>query len=166
MHPCAVSYCNVKNVNQYMTCYLLQNIFCREFAGTIESHYFREIEMCYFWEIQICHLGKLINNINEVIRAVLDFFIQKFYKHKKHETLTSGKKKKKKKRMLLKNIYGKKSHLFAFCAFTWVSLYLLVLLFFLMRVKSFGKKNKEFKTALITSFILFLKFMLLQAWIL
>ena len=54
--------------------------------------------MCYFWEIQICHLGKLINNINEVIRAVLDFFIQKFYKHKKHETLTSGKKKKKRKK--------------------------------------------------------------------
>ena len=116
MHPCAVSYCNVKNVNQYMTCYLLQNIFCREFAGTIESHYFREIEMCYFWEIQICHLGKLINNINEVIRAVLDFFIQKFYKHKKHETLTSGKKKKKeKKNAPKKHLREKKSLICVLC---------------------------------------------------
>ena len=28
------------------------------------------------------------NNINEVIRAILDFFIQKFYKHKKCKMLT------------------------------------------------------------------------------
>ena len=32
------------------------------------------------------------SNINEVIRAILDFFIQKFHKHKKRETLTSDQK--------------------------------------------------------------------------
>ena len=39
-------------------------------------------------------------NINEVIRAILDFFIQKFHEHKNHKTLTSEQKLK----MLLKNI--------------------------------------------------------------
>ena len=39
-------------------------------------------------------------NINEVIRAILNFFIQKFHEHKKHKTLTSEQKLK----MLLKNI--------------------------------------------------------------
>ena len=29
------------------------------------------------------------SNINEVTRAVLNFFIQKFHNHKKHKTLTS-----------------------------------------------------------------------------
>ena len=40
-------------------------------------------------------LGGAVNvssNISEVIRAILDFFIQKYYKHKKHETLTSEQK--------------------------------------------------------------------------
>ena len=32
------------------------------------------------------------SNISEVIRAILDFFIQKFHEHKKHKTLTSEKK--------------------------------------------------------------------------
>ena len=32
------------------------------------------------------------SNINELIRAILDFFIQKFHKHKKRETLTSDQK--------------------------------------------------------------------------
>ena len=32
------------------------------------------------------------SNVNEVIRAILDFFIQKFHKHKKNETLTSEQK--------------------------------------------------------------------------
>ena len=32
------------------------------------------------------------SNINEVIRAILNFFIQKFHKHKKHKTLTSEQK--------------------------------------------------------------------------
>ena len=54
--------------------------------------------------------------------------------------------------------------LFAFCSFAWVSLCLLVLLVLLVRAKSFHKKNKGIKTALITSFILLLKFILLQAW--
>ena len=69
--------------------------------------------------------------------------------------------------MLLKNIYGENSHfphfshsLFAFCAFAWVFLCLLVLsvlLVLLVHAKSFRKKkNKAFKTALITSFILLL----------
>ena len=31
-------------------------------------------------------------NIYEVIRAILDFFIQNFHKHKKHKTLTSEQK--------------------------------------------------------------------------
>ena len=34
------------------------------------------------------------NNVNEVIKTILDFFIQKFHKHKKHETLTVNKNKK------------------------------------------------------------------------
>ena len=32
------------------------------------------------------------SNINEIIRAILDFFIQTFYKHKKHKMLTSKQK--------------------------------------------------------------------------
>ena len=43
-----------------------------------------------------------------------------------------------------------------FCAFARVSLSRLVLLVLLVSAKSFRKKNKEFKTALITSFILLL----------
>ena len=43
-----------------------------------------------------------------------------------------------------------------FCAFARVSLCRLVLLVLLVSAKSFRKKNKEFKTALITSFILLL----------
>ena len=62
-------------------------------------------------------------------------------------------KKKKKKR--------KKSHLFAylrFCAFVILLGCIFVLLVLFVHVKSFRKKNnKEFKTALITSFVLLLK---------
>ena len=32
------------------------------------------------------------SNINEVIRAILGFFIQKFHEHKNHKTLTSEQK--------------------------------------------------------------------------
>ena len=32
------------------------------------------------------------SNINEVIRAILDFFIQKFHEHKNHKRLTSKQK--------------------------------------------------------------------------
>ena len=49
--------------------------------------------------------------------------------------------------------------LFAFCTFArlcFCALVLLVLFVLFMRAKSFCKKNKEFKTALITSFILLL----------
>ena len=38
--------------------------------------------------------------VNVVILEILDFFIQTFHKHKKHETLTTTTK----KQMLLKNI--------------------------------------------------------------
>ena len=34
------------------------------------------------------------SNVNEVNKAILDFFIQTFYKYKKHETLTANKNKK------------------------------------------------------------------------
>ena len=73
--------------------------------------------------------------------------------------------------MLLKNILGENSHLIAYLSFcfylvaSWcllVLLVLLMLLVLLVRAKSFCKK-KEFKTALITSLLLLLKFILLQA---
>ena len=76
---------------------------------------------------QAAHLS---SNVNEVIRAVLNslfFFTKRFdthQKHQKHKDATKQKHKtlqaKKKKKMLLKNISGEKSHLFAylrFCAF-------------------------------------------------
>ena len=59
-----------------------------------------------------------------------------------------------------KNLRGKKSLicLFAFLCFCLVaSFVLLVILVHLVRAKSFCKKNKEFKTTLITSFTLLLK---------
>ena len=31
------------------------------------------------------------SNVNEVITAIVDFFVQKLHKHKKHETLTANK---------------------------------------------------------------------------
>ena len=34
------------------------------------------------------------SHVNEVIKAILDFFIQKFHKHKKHEMLTANNNKK------------------------------------------------------------------------
>ena len=37
----------------------------------------------------MCINNNSSSNIKEVIRTILDFFIQKFHKHKKHETLTS-----------------------------------------------------------------------------
>ena len=58
--------------------------------------------------------------------------------------------------MLLKHIKGENSPLFAylrFCAFARVSLCLLVLLVVSVRAKSFRKKNKEFKTALIANIL-------------
>ena len=63
------------------------------------------------------------------------------------------------KNALKKHLRGKKSLicLFAFCAFAWVSLCLLVLLVLLVRAKYFcKKKNKRFKTVLIILFILLL----------
>ena len=44
--------------------------------------------------IKMCINNKSSSNINEVIEAILDFFIQKFHKHKKRETLTANKNKK------------------------------------------------------------------------
>ena len=37
-------------------------------------------------------LGELSSNTNEVIRAILNFFIQEFHKRKKHKTFTSKQK--------------------------------------------------------------------------
>ena len=48
----------------------------------------------------MCVKNNSSSNINEAIETILDFFIQKFHKHKKHKTLTSEQKQK----MLLKNI--------------------------------------------------------------
>ena len=42
----------------------------------------------------MCINNNSSSNINEVIRAILDFSIQKFYKHKKHKTRTSEQNKK------------------------------------------------------------------------
>ena len=53
------------------------------------------------------------SNINEAIRRILNFFIQKFHEHQKHKTLKS----KQKGKMFLKNIYGECSHLFAYLCF-------------------------------------------------
>ena len=94
------------------------------------------------------------SNINEIIKAILNFFIQKFYNHKKAQ---NAYKRTKIKNALKKHLRGKKSliPLFAFCAFAWVSLCLLVLLVLLVRAKSFRKK-KGFRTALTSSFILLL----------
>ena len=104
------------------------------------------------------------SNINEVIRAILNFFIQKFHNHKKAQNAY----KRTKIKNAPKNHIRKKRHLFAylwFCAFAEASLWLLVLLVLLVllgafsafwcflvlfvRVKSFHKKNKKFKIPLI-----------------
>ena len=55
-------------------------------------------------------INKNSSNINEVIETILDFFIQKFHKHKKHETLTSN------KNTLKKHLRGK-SQLFSYLRF-------------------------------------------------
>ena len=34
--------------------------------------------------------NNISSNINEVIRAILNFFIQKFHEHQKHKTLTKS----------------------------------------------------------------------------
>ena len=61
------------------------------------------------------------------------------------------------KNELKKHLWGKKS-LIRLVAFLCFCLGVFVLLVLLVRVKSFCKKNKEFKTALITSFTLLLIF--------
>ena len=40
----------------------------------------------------MCINNSISSNINEVIKAILNFFIQKFYMHKKDKTLTSKQK--------------------------------------------------------------------------
>ena len=40
----------------------------------------------------MCINNNSSSNINEVLRIILDFSIQTFYKHKKHKTLTSEQK--------------------------------------------------------------------------
>ena len=51
------------------------------------------------------------SNINEVIRAILNFFIEKFYKHKKHK---NAYKQTKKKNALKNHLRGKKSLICSF----------------------------------------------------
>ena len=83
------------------------------------------------------------SHINEVTETILDFFIQKFDKHKKHQTLTTNKS----KNALKKHLRGKKPliRLFAFCAFAYaLSLCLWVILVLLVRTKSF-RENKGLK---------------------
>ena len=101
------------------------------------------------------------SNINEVIRAILNFFIQEFHKQKAQNAY----KQTKIKNALKKHLRGKQSliHLFAFLCFC-LSVFVPFSAFyafcafwcFLVRTKPFRKKNKEFKTALMTSFILLL----------
>ena len=119
----------------------------------LHNHIFRSYHWIYelfFTDLarfQHDFLFKKSSNINEVTRAILNSFIQNFHNHKKAQCLQTNK--------------NKNSHLFAylrFCAFTRGSLCHLVLLVLLVCAKSFRKKNKEFKTALITSFILLLNF--------
>ena len=77
--------------------------------------------------------------------------------------------------MHIKNISGEKVTYLHFCVFAWASLCFFVLLFgcvfVLVRMKSFCKKIKRFKTALMTSFTLLLnlscykyKFLYLQVF--
>ena len=98
---------------------------------------------------------KFSSNVNEVIRAVLNFifFWTKIFcthqKHQKHKDATKQKHKNANKRIsdffLLRCFYGHFLLLFA-----------VSLLSFFVLVKSSRKKNKKFKTALITSFTLLL----------
>ena len=46
--------------------------------------------MLFFNSVSV--LLNFSSNIKEVIRTILDFFIQKFHKDKKHKTLTSDQK--------------------------------------------------------------------------
>ena len=90
------------------------------------------------------------SNVNEVIKTILDFFIQKFYKHKAQNA-----NKQTRIKNALKNIWGEKSPSFAylllwFCSFAGLCL----CAFGAFCAKSFRKK--EFKTALIASFMLLL----------
>ena len=50
----------------------------------------------------MCINNNSSSNVNEVIRAILDFFIQTFHKHKKHKMLTVN------KNALKKHLRGKK----------------------------------------------------------
>ena len=60
--------------------------------------------------------------------------------------------------MCIKNILGKKVTYSLICVFVLLLGCVFVLLVLLVLAKSFRKKNKEFKTALITSFTLLLRF--------
>ena len=39
----------------------------------------------------MCIKNNISSNVNEVIAAIVDFFVQKRHKHKKHETFTGNK---------------------------------------------------------------------------
>ena len=103
------------------------------------------------------------SNVNEVIRAVLNFFfLRKFHTHKK--TQNANKQTKIKKGsvfMRLKTSKGKKVTYSRICFFVLFMLFVLLLgcifvpFVLFVRVKSFCKK-KRFETALMTSFTLLL----------
>ena len=121
---------------------------------------------------EVTNLGS--SNVNEVIRAISIFFYEKVSQaQKKHKMLTREQKEKRQRFMHIKTSKGEKvtyslicvSMLFVLlpgCVFVLFVLlvhfvhFVLFMLFVLFeRVKSFRKKkNKEFKTALITSFTL------------
>ena len=55
---------------------------------------YKRILLINLLKSEMCINKNSCSNVNEVIRAILELFIQKFHKHKKHETLTANKNKK------------------------------------------------------------------------
>ena len=107
------------------------------------------------------------SNINEVIRAILNFFIQNFHTYKKAQ---NAYKRTKIKNAPKKHLRGKQSliRLFSFLCFCLsvfvpFSAFSAFCAFCVCEIFS-SKKNKKFTTALITSFILLLNFQLSQSF--
>ena len=92
--------------------------------------------------------------MNEIIKTILDFFIQKFHKHKKAQTSY-----KQTKDAYKKHLRGKKSltllfEFLCFCLVVSLCFWCFWCLWYMRNL--FVKKIIEFKTALTTSFILLL----------
>ena len=128
--------------------------FCLWISST--SILLRVSPYCHLACKYFCYFCLLVlgSNVNEVIRAVLNvlfFFTGRFHTHKSTKRYKPTKIKNGHK----KDLRGKKSLicLFAFLCFC---LGAFVPFVPLLRVESFCKNNKEFKTALITSFTLLL----------